>query len=173
MLASFTGTHQLKMDGKGRMSVPADFRRVLEANDADFRDGDLPRFHLLYGPQLKGHLTAYSHDAFARMVKGFEALPQGDKDTKMAIRMTVGQSCVIDIDKDGRIVMPQRQREKIGLPEGGEITLTGATDHFEIWSSHAFDSVIGASMEDWLAEKGEDFDPIQLLKQASQPSGGA
>lgn len=165
MLASFSGTHELKMDGKGRMSVPADFRRVLEANDADFRDGDLPRMRLLYGPQLRNHLVVYSLDAYADIVRRLEALPEGEIDTTMAFRMIVGMSMQIDIDKDGRIVMPQKQREKLGLPEGGEVVLTGAGRKFEIWSAATYQTTIADQMEAWLAAKGPDFDPMRVLNR--------
>ena len=33
VVLSFTGEHTQKVDGKGRMSIPADFRRVLEDGD--------------------------------------------------------------------------------------------------------------------------------------------
>ena len=56
MVLSFTGEHTQKVDGKGRMSIPADFRRVLESQDPDWTDGLTPRMYLLYGEHLKKEL---------------------------------------------------------------------------------------------------------------------
>ncbi|MDG1769388.1 MAG: MraZ N-terminal domain containing protein, partial [Yoonia sp.] len=56
MVLSFTGEHIQKVDGKGRMSIPADFRRVLESQDPDWTDGLNPRMYLLYGDHLKKEL---------------------------------------------------------------------------------------------------------------------
>ena len=47
MVLSFTGEHTQKVDGKGRMSIPADFRRVLEAGDPEWTTGLSPRMYLL------------------------------------------------------------------------------------------------------------------------------
>ena len=63
MVLSFTGEHTQKVDGKGRMSIPADFRRVLESQDPDWTDGLNPRMYLLYGDHLKKELHLHSQRA--------------------------------------------------------------------------------------------------------------
>ena len=60
MVLSFTGTYTLKVDAKGRMSIPADFRRVLEGGDPDWTAGLFPRMYLLYGDHLVNKLHAYT-----------------------------------------------------------------------------------------------------------------
>jgi len=47
VVLSFTGEHTQKVDSKGRMSIPADFRRVLEAGDPAWNPGQSPRMYLL------------------------------------------------------------------------------------------------------------------------------
>ena len=158
--ASFTGEHPLKIDAKGRMSIPADFRRVLEQNDPDWTEGLFPRLYLLYGPHLKDHLKVYSVAAFDKITATIEALPQGSQDRKIATATILKRSKRLDTDKDGRIVMPQRQREAMGLL--GDVMLAGSGDHFEIWDAAEYDSA-DADLQALIEGMGEDFDPMSLL----------
>ena len=59
MTLGFTGEHTLKVDSKGRMSVPADFRRVLEAGDPDWTTGLQVGLYVIYGDHLKDSLHVY------------------------------------------------------------------------------------------------------------------
>lgn len=160
--ANFTGEYPLKVDGKGRMSIPASFRRVLEANDPDWTEGLNPRLHILHGPHLKDHLTVYSATSFQRIADGIDNMPLGDPNRDRMSRLILGKSLEMEVDKDGRIVLPLRQRQKLGLTEG-EITFMGAGDHFEIWKSATFEQMVDEPLDDWLEEQAEEFNPLSLL----------
>ena len=164
MVQSFTGEHTLKVDGKGRMSIPADFRRVLEAGDPDWAPGLSPRMYLLYGDHLKHQLHGYTVDEFDKVVAQINALPRGSANKKKLSRLIIGQSIKLEVDKDGRTVMPIKQREKLGLSDG-ELVFSGLGDHFEIWKAETFASVVADDMKDWLAEQEADFDPLILLEE--------
>ena len=45
----FRGEGHHKVDGKGRVSIPASFRRVLESGDPDWTDGLNPNLVIVYG----------------------------------------------------------------------------------------------------------------------------
>jgi MraZ protein len=150
------------VDAKGRMSIPADFRRVLEAGDPDWTEGLTPQLYLLYGDHLRHSVHAYTVTAFQGIAAKINAMPLGSPERKRLSRLILGQSIKLEVDKDGRTVMPIRQRQKIGLTEG-EVFFSGAGDHFEIWKSDTFASTVGQSVTDWLAEQPEDFDPLSLL----------
>ena len=49
MIRRFRGESLHKVDAKGRVSVPAAFRRVLEEGDPDFSRGSSPNFVIVYG----------------------------------------------------------------------------------------------------------------------------
>ncbi|ARO14928.1 RsmH methytransferase inhibitor [Ketogulonicigenium robustum] len=162
-MVSFTGEYVQKIDGKGRMSIPADFRRVLEGHDPDWAPGANPGLYLLYGEHLKNCLHVYTVAAFRQIAQGIQAMPQGAPQRRIASRLILGQSVRLDVDKDGRVVMPADQRAKLGIAEG-EVRFTGAGDHFEIWENQTFANTIAAEVEAFLAAQGEDFDPLSLLQ---------
>lgn len=162
MVLSFTGTHTQKVDSKGRMSIPADFRRVLESGDPDWTPGLCPQMYLLYGDHLKNELHGYTVTEFTAVVDQINAMPRGSADKKRLARLIVGQSIKLEIDKDGRTVMPINQRQKLGLTDG-ELKFTGLGDHFEIWKAETHAAQIEDTMTDWLAAQGDDFDPLSLL----------
>ena len=162
MVLSFTGEHTQKVDGKGRMSIPADFRRVLEAGDPEWTPGLSPRMYLLYGDHLKNQLHGYTVDEFNAVVAQINALPRGSSDKKKLSRLIIGQSIKLDVDKDGRTVMPIKQRQKLGLKDG-ELTFSGLGDHFEIWKAETFAAEVADDLSGWLEEQGDGYDPLILL----------
>ena len=158
----FTGEYTQKVDSKGRMSVPADFRRVLEAGDPDWTTGLQAGLYLLYGDHLKETLHAYTVEEFRKTMADINAMPKGDPNKRALSHLIIGQSMRLDVDKDGRVVMPLKQREKLGIKDG-ELFFRGMGDHFEVWKAETFHATIGATLSDWLAEQPDDFDPLSLL----------
>ena len=162
MVLSFTGEYVQKVDGKGRMSIPADFRRVLESGDPTWTEGLTPALYLLYGDHLREQLQVYSAVEFDAIAARIKAMPLGDANRTRLSRLILGQSIRLEVDKDGRIVMPIRQRQKLGLTEG-EVYFSGVGDHFEIWKADTFSASVGKGLTDWLAEQPDGFDPLSLL----------
>ena len=164
MVLSFTGEHTQKVDGKGRMSIPADFRRVLEASDPEWTPGLSPRMYLLYGDHLKNQLHGYTVDEFNALAAQIKALPRGSERKQKLSRLIIGQSIKLDVDKDGRTVMPIKQRQKLGLTEG-ELTFSGLGDYFEIWKADVFGAEVSEDLTGWLDGQGDGFDPLILLDE--------
>jgi MraZ protein len=163
---SFTGEYPQRIDGKGRMSIPSDFRRVLEANDPSWTDGLNPSLYLLYGEHLRDRLEAYTvaaFDAIAEQIMSIKpTTPEATRRKQMSQRLILGQSVRLEVDRDGRIVMPLRQRQKLGLTEG-EVVFSGAGDHFEIWAARTYEENVAAETRAFLEQQGENFDPMTLV----------
>ncbi|MGD7428545.1 division/cell wall cluster transcriptional repressor MraZ, partial [Ralstonia pseudosolanacearum] len=149
---SFTGEHTQKVDSKGRMSIPADFRRVLEQGDPEWNSERTPRMYLLYGEHLKNELHGYTVAEFGKCVDQINTLPRGSERKKILSRLIIGQSIRLDVDKDGRTVMSIKQRQKLGITDG-ELTFSGLGDHFEIWKAETFDAEVSETMTAYLADK--------------------
>jgi MraZ protein len=163
---SFTGEYPQRIDGKGRMSIPSDFRRVLEGNDPNWTDGLSPSLYLLYGEHLKDRLEAYTVSAFDAIAEQIMAIRPTNAEQmqrkQMSQRLILGQSVRLEVDRDGRIVMPLRQRQKLGLTEG-EVVFSGAGDHFEIWAARTYEEKVAAETRAYLEAQGEGFDPMTLV----------
>lgn len=167
MTLSFRGEFHQKVDGKGRMSIPADFRAVLADGDPRCPEIPLPRIVVLHGPHLKNCLHAYTIDAMAEIEDGIRKLPRGSVERRRASRMILGKSWSTEIDKDGRIVLPQRLRQQIGLTD--EAVMAAMGDYFEIWNAQTYEELESAETDAWLEDMPEDFDPLSLI----DPPGGA
>lgn len=161
MTSSFLGEYSQKVDGKGRMSIPSDFRAVLAEGDPNCPENPLPRVVVLYGEHLENCLHAYTVEAMAEIEEGIKKLPRGSVQRKRASRLILSKAWRSEIDKDGRIVLPQWLRQRIGLE--GEAKMVAMGDYFEIWNADTYNDMDGAEIEAWLAEQGADFDPLSLI----------
>ncbi|MCU0906327.1 MAG: division/cell wall cluster transcriptional repressor MraZ [Rhodobacteraceae bacterium] len=164
MARRFIGESRNKVDAKGRVSIPALFRRVLEAGDPDWREGLRPQFVIVYGDHRKKYLECYTAEAHARVAEQIEAKPRGSIERRMLERLILGQSHPAEVDNDGRIVLPQKLREKIDL--GDEAFFMASGDTFQIWKPETYETEELARTEAWLEQYPEDFDPLVLLDTA-------
>lgn len=164
MVLRFRGESRHKVDGKGRVSIPALYRRVLQDGDPDWTDGRPAQLVLVYGDHRKKRLDCYTVSAFADIEDEIMALPRGSIERKVLTRTVIGPSMTLEVDRDGRIVLPIKQREKIGLTD--EAFFTSAVDHFQIWNPDTFAAEEEAQTAAYLDEQEEDFDPLILLDRA-------
>jgi len=161
---SFRGEFNQKVDGKGRMSIPSDFRRVLEDGDPNFPENPNPRLVLLYGPHLKDCLHVYTIDEMAKIEDGIKRLPRGSAERRKASRMILGKSWETEVDRDGRIVLPKDRRAQIEL--GAEATMVAMGDYFELWDRATYDRVEAEAMA--TEDLPDDFDPLTLLDDGQE-----
>jgi MraZ protein len=128
-MTHFLGTHQNKLDAKGRVSVPAPFRSALRALDGE-SVGLILRpshthpcieawpeqvFHALAGPLERFDLFSEAHDDLAAALYA-DAYP-------------------VEADKEGRIVLPEALVSHAGLSEG--VVFMGLGRIFQIWQPEA------------------------------------
>ena len=103
------------MDTKGRVSIPASFRRVLEASDPNWQPGGNPELVIVYGDHRRKYLECYTMQAIDEVDAKIDALPRGSMERKMLQRMFHGQSFPTNVDETGRLVLPAKLRNKIDL----------------------------------------------------------
>ncbi|MBC7138126.1 MAG: division/cell wall cluster transcriptional repressor MraZ [Defluviimonas sp.] len=149
MTGSFRGEFSQKVDGKGRVSIPAAFRRHLEDGDPEFRarrealrgeDDKVKggaRFVIVYGDARREFLECYTVEGMAALEARILAIPRGTPRRRALERVFITLSTVAEIDGDGRIVLPQKLREKLAL--GEEAVFAGTADTFQIWQPEAYD----------------------------------
>jgi MraZ protein len=165
----FRGEFHQKVDPKGRVSIPATFRRVIEACDPDWTEGQRPNLVIVYGDHRRKFLECYTIEAIDDIDRRIDAMPRGTVERKMLERLFHGQSHPTQVDEDGRIVLPQKLREKIDLDETAFFIASG--DRFQMWKPETYASEEEARTEAWLDAQGEDFDPMSMLPDL--PGAGA
>jgi MraZ protein len=157
----FRGESHHKVDGKGRVSIPASFRRVLEAGDPGWTPGSSPELVIVYGDHRRKFLECYTMEAIDEVDAKIDALPRGSMERKALQRMFHGQSFPTNVDETGRLVLPTKLRAKIGLE--GEAFFIAAGDTFQIWKPETYETEELAKSEAWLDEQPDDFDPMEFL----------
>lgn len=166
----FCGEFTQKVDQKGRVSVPADFRRVLEKGDPEWREGLRPRVRIVWGDPRRKFLECFTIEAIRQVEAQIAALPRGSSTRRLLEMVMISGSDNCEVDPDGRIVLGQRLRERAGLPDGGDAVFAGALDTFQIWHPDAWEGDRAQRLAAAFAELPTDADVLTLLDDA-RPAG--
>ncbi|GAA6207209.1 division/cell wall cluster transcriptional repressor MraZ [Cognatishimia sp. WU-CL00825] len=148
------------------MSIPASFRRVLEAADPNWKSGETPELVIVYGDHRRNYLECYTMEAIEEVDEKIDALPRGSMERKMLQRLFHGQSFPTTVDETGRLVLPAKLRKKIDLDK--EAFFIAAGDTFQIWKTETYEQEELSKTEEWLDELPDDFDPLVFLDQQKE-----
>lgn len=168
MSEAFRGEFNQKVDGKARVSIPAPFRRVLEAGDPASADGSRPKFVIVYGGPDRQFVECYTLAEMKRVETRIRRLPAGTPQRRFMERNLVTLSQTVEVDDDGRIVLPPKVREKIGLDAedmkaGADAVFAGTLETFQIWKRARYEAELDAQAEIELAVLPDGVDMLSLL----------
>ncbi len=122
----FTGTYEHSIDLKHRLAIPADVRAQIESESPRQFDKPVQLFvALIDGPTL----ALYTRDGFEQRAKELTRSLSNDE-TETYERLTFSLARQVEIDKQGRILLPENLLTLSGL--GTEVVLIGVNDHLEI-----------------------------------------
>ena len=138
----FMGEYNHIIDAKGRLIIPARFRELLGEE-----------FILTKG--LDGCLSIYPMDAWEAFETKLRALPLTNKNARTFTRFFVAGATNCELDRQGRILVPQTLREFAGLEK--EVVLTGNLDRIEIWSKEKWSENWNYDDMDSIAESMQDM----------------
>ena len=117
-MAELLGEHHYQMDPKGRISLPVKFR------DA-FADG----VYLTLGQDEC--LYAFPLEEWQRAKDEVQARTIAEPRNRAYARVFFGNAERMDLDPQGRLVVPRKLREKVRL--GRDVAVVGVSDRLEIW----------------------------------------
>lgn len=137
----FMGEYNHTIDAKGRIIVPAKFRESL---------GD--EFVVTLG--LDGCLFVYPNDEWMNFVTELKALP-GNKDARQLQRYFMAGAANLEVDKQGRILIPSKLREHAGLDK--DVIFVGVLSKIEVWSKERWESNNTFDNMDDIAEHMSSF----------------
>jgi len=129
----FKGTYRHRIDAKGRLPVPAAFRRELvEAGPPT----------VVVTP-LDQCLAAYPIREWARLEQQLVELPPFSGPAKALTRLVTSRAVDCDLDVQGRVLLPQALRAAAALR--GEAVIIGLLNRCEIWAPDRWDSFLADS----------------------------
>jgi MraZ protein len=160
MIRRFRGESLHKVDLKGRVSVPAPFRRVLEDGDPEFKTGSNPNFVIVYGGVKTPCLEAYTIKSISIVDQLISKLPRFSREREILERFINTQSLYIQLDENGRIVLPPKLKAFIGLE--GEAIFAGMGEKFQIWEPKTYESELQLLQDDFSKLSGK-ANPFYLI----------
>ncbi|WP_426349474.1 division/cell wall cluster transcriptional repressor MraZ [Alloiococcus sp. CFN-8] len=135
----FIGEYNHSLDNKNRMIIPAKLREGLEG-----------RYIITKG--LDGCLYVYPLDEWRELAEKLKALPLTDKNARDFVRFFFSGASEIEVDKQGRGLIPQNLIEYAGITK--DIISIGVLTKVEIWSKERWDRYNNETMDyNELAEK--------------------
>ena len=118
------GTYEHALDDKNRLTLPARFREA-------FSEG------VVVTRGMDGCLTAYPRAGFDAFVeRRLEGLDPFSKEGRQMARFVYSGASEQELDRQGRISMPQPLLDHAGLTK--DCVVTGIRDHVEIWDRAAW-----------------------------------
>ncbi|MFI3214258.1 MAG: division/cell wall cluster transcriptional repressor MraZ [Eubacteriales bacterium] len=133
----FMGEYNHTIDAKGRMIVPAKFREAL---------GD--EFVVTKG--LDNCLFVFDKIEWNVFEEKLKSLPITDKKARKFVRFFLAGAATVEVDKQGRILVPTTLREFANLIK--DTVIVGVASRVEIWSKENWDGVADYDDMDDIAE---------------------
>lgn len=115
----FLGQYQHNLDPKGRLTIPARFRDLLQ-NGAFITAG------------FEGNLMVMTVEAFDQIAARIHTMSITDPNARLLQRHFYSRGERVEVDKAGRILIPQFLRQAAHLD--GEVMIVGVGKYFEIWA---------------------------------------
>ena len=115
----FLGQFQHSLDEKGRLIIPARYRELLAAGAFVTQGFDKC-------------LMVMTDLYFGQVYDRINAMNLADPTTRLLRRLILSNAYPIEVDKVGRILVPQNLRHAIELD--GEAIVAGQGEYFEVWN---------------------------------------
>jgi MraZ protein len=124
----FRGSSPTKIDDKGRLKVPTEFRSSLE----DGWGGDV------FVTSVTGESAlVYPLAKWESIERKLEDVPSSNRSKLRFLERVNYFGQQLKLDKQGRVVMPQILRETADI--SGDVVVSGRLDHLEVWNRERFD----------------------------------
>ncbi len=134
----YQGSHNINLDAKGRMAIPAKYRETLSSACGG-------RIIMTAHTQDRCVLV-YPETEWQAILPKIEALPTFNRAALRAQRLLIGYACALELDANGRVLVPPTLRDYAGLEK--KLMLVGLGKKFELWSEDAWLSSVAVFDED-------------------------
>ena len=128
----FLGRFEHSVDTKGRVAVPARFRDRLSGELILTRGND-------------GCLYLFTEDSWEPLAAKLNALPTGDEDARNLRRAVFSSAEPVELDKQGRVIIPDHLRQYAGI--SSDVSIIGLGEYIEIWDTQSWQKLDGEIAE--------------------------
>jgi len=141
----FYGSFKNTLDAKGRLIVPKQFREQLGSE-----------FMITRG--LDGCLFAMPQNEWDLFEEKLSKLPLTNKNARKVVRFFAAGATLCEIDKQGRVLIPENLREFAGMLK--DVVIEGSMKRIELWSREKYVEATSADDIDTSMEAldGSDID---------------
>jgi MraZ protein len=115
----FLGQYRHSMDAKGRLTIPSRFRELLVPDGAIVTRG------------FDNNLMLLTEANFERISERVNRMNMAELNARLLKRLIFASAERVEVDKAGRILIPEFLRKAAGLDN--EAVVVGAGDYIEIW----------------------------------------
>jgi MraZ protein len=139
----FQGTSALALDAKGRVTVPARHRDLLQA---------LALGQLTITKHPEGCLMVFPRPVWEGFRARVEALPMSASGWK---RIFLGSAVDVEIDGAARVLISPELRSAAGLSK--DVLMVGMGNHLELWDAQRHAAAEAAVLQQPMPEVLQDF----------------
>ena len=136
----FLGTYDHTLDDRGRVALPARYR-------SDFEDGGIITF------LPEGCLALHDKATFVEQANDVAVESAATLEARRARRAFMPNSLPVELDRQGRILVPPRFRQLAGL--NGSVVVVGRHECLEIWDPERWRDEMDASVAGSSAERDQ------------------
>ena len=147
----FRGLHNITIDVKGRIAVPVRLRPLIDEHAKG-------RIVITIDTQ-EPCLLLYPLPAWEAIEAKLTALSSFNPATRRIQRLLIGHATEVEMDRSGRVLVPQPLREYAGL--GQNTMLIGQGNKLELWGESQWHTACETWVQDE-KEQGEDDMPDEL-----------
>ncbi|MDA8646023.1 division/cell wall cluster transcriptional repressor MraZ [Porticoccaceae bacterium] len=153
----FRGSDPINMDAKGRMAIPTRYRALLS---------EICQGELVITIDMKSTcLTLSPLPEWKNFEAKVAALPALDDLGEMLSRFVIGQAKDIQLDANGRILIPSELREYAEIDK--KLILVGRTQRLEIWAEDNWNTEREKSQQNYRDMLGNKDNMSEALKNLS------
>ena len=138
----FMSKYNHTIDPKGRLSIPSKYREIL---------GD----EFVVSKGMDGCLFVYANDDWSAFEQKLTSLPLINKEARKFARFFLAGAAQVEVDKQGRILLPANLRQFAGLEK--DVVLVGVGSRIEIWSRENWENMDADSDMDDIAATMESL----------------
>jgi MraZ protein len=139
----FQGTSALALDAKGRLSVPARQREVLQA---------IPEDRLTLTRHPDGCLMVFPRTVWEAFRVRIESLPLSASGWK---RLLLGSAMDVEMDSAFRVLISPELRAAAAL--GRQVLLIGMGNHLELWDVQRYSTAEAVLLQQPMPAQLQDF----------------